>query len=54
MLGALRVVDVEIHSDPIEESSVARSKGLGATERPMVLSFSVTNSNAKVACATRA
>src|SRR4029077_7438731 len=54
LLGALRVVNVEINPHPTQYSSIARSKGLGATQEPMVLPFSVTNSKAHLAGATRA
>jgi hypothetical protein len=39
----LTFFDVEANSDPVEDRSVVRSKGLHATEEPAVVAFSVTN-----------
>src|ERR1700756_1732687 len=52
LLGALRVVDLEIDADPLQERSIARSDGLGATEEPAVPSLTISNSKAQLKGAT--
>jgi hypothetical protein len=52
--GAFAIFNVEIEPDPTDESSVARSKGFGATEEPAIRSLSATNSKSYLTPATLA
>src|SRR5207249_3148039 len=40
---SLAFLDIEVDSDPVEDRSVVRSKGLRAAEEPAVAAFSVTS-----------
>src|SRR5882762_9919259 len=53
-LRSFRFFNLEVNPDPIQQSPIARSERLCATEEPAVPSFSLTNSKAFLTGAARA
>src|SRR5712692_3335291 len=54
LLGALELINIQIHSNPLQYGSIARPERFGATEEPAVASLSVTNSKTPLTALTRA
>jgi hypothetical protein len=46
MLRALKLFNIQIHSDPLEYGSIARPERFGSTEEPAIAPLSIANSKA--------